>query len=868
MKLMVLDGNSLINRAFYAVRMLTAPDGTPTGAVYGFLNILFKLIEEERPEALCVAFDVKGPTFRHEQYEGYKAQRKGMPEELAVQMPILKEVLDAMRIARCECSGWEADDLLGTMSVRASAQGWETVLVTGDRDSLQLITDTVRVRLVTTRMGQTGSENMTPDTFFEKYGFEPRKIIDLKALMGDASDNIPGVPGVGEKTALDLVRRGGTLEEIYQNLDGLGLKPGVLRKLTEGRELACMSKELATIRCDAPIDFTPGDALVQPPDGPRLYSLFCALGFQKLIERLGLSAQTGAAQPAAAAPCERVRVCRPEQLDALRQELDGKPLAALAVLPGLSGVGVCVKDRCFAVLEQDNPSYAPFLAQLFGEKTPKAVHDSKSLDSALCVRGAELGGVVHDTALAAYLLEQGSGAPLEKLSLSVLGRELAPLPDGEEPGALCDALCAHAETVYGLYEKQKPRLEELGMTSLLRDIEIPLSPVLARMEREGMALDRGRLDAFGQQLSARISELEESVYAHAGERFNIGSPRQLGAILFEKLGLKAIKKTKTGYSTDAEVLEKLRLKHPIVPEILEYRMLTKLKSTYVDGLMKVIGPDGRVHTNFQQTVTSTGRLSSTDPNLQNIPVRSELGGEVRRCFVPREGWVYVDADYSQIELRILAHIANDRHMLEAFEKGEDIHTVTAAQVFGVPPSEVTPLMRRRAKAVNFGIVYGISAFSLADDIGVSRAEAQSYIDAYLQSYSGVRQYMEDIRKKAYEDGFVATLYGRRRALPELSSGNFNQRSFGERVALNMPIQGTAADIMKIAMIAVDARLRRESLRARLVLQVHDELMVEAPREELETVQAILQQEMEGAASLRVRLAAEASWGENWYDAKR
>ena len=876
MKLMVLDGNSLINRAFYGVKPLTAPDGTPTNAVYGFLNILFKLLADESPDALCVAFDRREPTFRHKQYAGYKAQRKGMPDELAAQLPLLKEALDALRIARCELAGWEADDLIGTMAKKASQAGWETVVVTGDRDSLQLITDRVRVKLVSTRMGQTATREMTPESFYGEYGFEPIKIIDLKALMGDASDNIPGVPGIGEKTALDLVRRGGTLAQIYENLDALALKPAALRKLTEGRDMAMLSYDLATIRCDAPIDFAPESARMQPRDEQALHRLFVRLGFQKLIDKLGLTGG-GAAQDGQKPEYELIRLEDAAKARALLAEWrGGEPVAVLA-LPELAGVAAARRGQCFVALRADLEGYDDWIGGLFAPDIAKIVHDWKELYAWLLREGIEGGGVVFDTCLAAYLLDPNAGgyAP-ERLALSELGFEIPPAQNYRaddafsplsDPAPALEALAAHTAAVQALYTRQAPRLEQLGMTALLQDIELPLSPVLARMEREGMSLDRGKLEAFGGTLTGRIGELEKQIHDYAGEAFNIGSTKQLGVILFEKLGLKALKKTKTGYSTDAEVLEKLRGSHPIIDCLLEYRMLTKLKSTYVEGLLKVLGGDGKIHTTFQQTVTNTGRLSSTDPNLQNIPVRSELGGQVRRCFVPRDGWVYVDADYSQIELRILAHIAGDEHMLAAFESGEDIHTVTASQVFGVPPEEVTPLMRRRAKAVNFGIVYGISAFSLADDIGVTRAEAQQYIDTYLQSYAGVRSYMEHIREQAHADGYVSTLYGRRRPLPELRSSNFNTRSFGERVALNMPIQGTAADIMKIAMIAVDARLRREGLRARLVLQVHDELMVESPPEECEAVRRILEDEMEGAAALRVRLLAEAAVGEDWYEAK-
>ena len=877
MKLMVIDGNSLINRAFYGVKPLTTRDGTPTGAVFGFINILLKLLADETPDGLCITFDCKAPTFRHEKYEGYKAQRKGMPDELAAQMPILKEVLDAMNIPRYELEGWEADDLIGTIAAIDTAEKWETVIVTGDRDSLQLVSGAVTVKLVSTRMGQTTTREMTPESFYEQYGFEPKRIIDLKALMGDASDNIPGVPGIGEKTANELLRLGGSLEGIYRDLDALELKPAVRRKLTEGRDMAELSFDLATIRCDAPLSFRPEETVRRPPDEQKLYSLLVRLEFQKLIDKLGLS--HAAPAPAAALPeCAFETLQNAERgLALLRQWRQGeKPVAVLA-LPGLGGAAALCGGVCALAFRGQTEEYDRYLAALFSAETPKIVHDWKGLYTQLLAEGVDAAGVVFDTCLAGYLLDPNAGGyTLERLALADLQLELPPASayaGGDafsplsDPAPALDALQTHVRALRALYDVQRPQLRDWGMESLLHDIELPLSPILARMEHEGMIVERSRLTAFGAVLQQGIEELEGRIHEYAGEPFNIGSTKQLGVILFEKLGLKAVKKTKTGYSTDVEVLEKLRGKHPIIECLLEYRKLTKLKSTYVEGLLKVIGPDGRVHTTFQQTVTNTGRLSSTDPNLQNIPIRSELGGEIRRCFVPREGWVYVDADYSQIELRVLAHIAGDERMLEAFASGEDFHAVTASQVFGVPLDAVTPDMRRRAKAVNFGIVYGISAFSLSEDIGVSKNEAQQYIDAYLQNFAGVRDYMEDIRRRAKEDGYVSTLYGRRRALPELASSNFNTRSFGERVALNMPIQGTAADIMKLAMIAVDRRLRQENLRAQLVLQVHDELMVEAPEQEREAVCRLLAEEMENAAHLRVRLVADASWGSNWYDAK-
>ena len=883
-KLMAIDGNSIINRAFYGIRPLTTKDGTPTNAVYGFVTILLKLLEEEKPDALCVTFDRKAPTFRHLAYEGYKAQRKGMPEELAAQMPILKDVLDAMNIPRYELDGWEADDLLGTIAARDTAAGWETVIVTGDKDSLQLVSDHATVKLVTTRMGQTTTRNMTPAVFREEYGFDPIHIVDLKALMGDSSDNIPGVKGIGEKTAMDLIQRYGSVEAIYQGLDTLEAKPAVLKKLREGEEGARLSYDLATIRCEAPIPFTPEDNLRQESHTAALYDLFLKLEFQKLINKLGLKAPQGET------PQEEqfTGTCTSEVVEdrARAQELlalwRGQESVNVLALPGLDVVAVehRVNEReCHAaVLRADKlEGYNDLLKALFAGDIKKNAHDVKSLLSRLLEEGIEGDGFVFDTALAAYLLAPTDGSyELEKLGMSWFNHEypkaketyLAPdafSPLGDE-GTVLGALLSHCALIGALKEAMAPRLTELGMDKLYYEVELPLCAVLSRMEREGFLVDRKALGEFGEMLEGRIQAVQQRIYEEAGETFNILSPKQLGHILFDKLGLPPVKKTKTGYSTNAEVLEKLRGQAPIVDAVLEYRQYTKLSSTYVEGLTKVIAPDGRIHTSFQNTVTATGRLSSTEPNLQNIPIRTELGAELRKMFVAGPGNVLVDADYSQIELRLLAHIAGDEHMISAFRSGEDIHTITAGQVFGVPPEMVTRQMRSAAKAVNFGIVYGISDFSLSQDIGVTRKEAKAYMERYFERYSGVHAYMTDIVERARKDGFVSTLMGRRRWLPELKSSNFNMRSFGERVALNMPIQGTAADIIKLAMIRVDARLRAEGLKARLVLQVHDELIVECPEEEAETVKKLLTEEMEGVVSLAVPLTADAHVGKSWAEA--
>lgn len=881
MKLMVIDGNSLINRAFYGIRMLTTKDGQPTNAVYGFVNILLKLLDEEKPDALCVTFDRKAPTFRHLAYEGYKAQRKGMPDELAAQLPVLKDVLAAMNIPRYELDGWEADDLIGTIAARDTAAGWETVIVTGDKDSLQLVTDSTRVKLVSTRMGQTTTKEMTPETFQETYGFAPIHIVDLKALMGDTSDNIPGVKGIGEKTAMDLIQRYQSVEAIYADVEGVEAKPAVKKKLTEGEEQARMSYDLATIRCDAPIDFSPEDARRREPDGPALYELFLTLEFNKLIDKMGLSGgpAAGRADKPAAGAVRQERVTDRVRMAELVEQWRREPWVAVLALPSLDVVAVAWDGGARAALCAADrlEGYNELLRALFSGEIQKVSHNVKDLMHLLLDEGLSTDGFCFDTALAAYLLSPTDGSyELEKLGITYFNQEfpkakeyLAPDAFGPlaDPAGPAEAMCAHAALAAALYRALAPKLEELDMHELYYGLELPLCPVLAEMERAGMLVDRRALADFGILLDGRIQADEALIYELAGEEFNINSTQQFGRILFDKLGLPPVKKTKTGYSTNADVLEKLRDKHPIVEAVLDYRQLAKLKSTYVDGLTKVIAADGRIHTSFQNTVTATGRLSSTEPNLQNIPVRTELGAELRKMFVAPAGRVLVDADYSQIELRLLAHIAGDEHMIAAFRTGEDIHTVTASQVFGVPPEQVTHEMRRRAKAVNFGIVYGISDFSLSQDIGVTRAEAKAYMEKYFEKYSGVHAYMTQVVERAKADGYVSTLMGRRRWLPELKSSNFNLRSFGERVALNMPIQGTAADLIKKAMLHVDSRLRREGLEARLVLQVHDELIVECPEGEAEQVQRLLAEEMEHVAELAVPLTAEAHAGKSWAEAK-
>ena len=851
MKLMILDGNSIINRTFYGIRMLNAPDGRPVNAVYGFLTVLHKLLEDERPDALCVAFDLKGPTFRHEQFEAYKAQRKPMPEELAVQIPLMKELLDAAGIQRLELEGYEADDLIGTVSRICGESGSECLIVTGDRDSFQLITDTTHVLHVKSRMGKTETIDYTPAVFTEEYGFTPEKIVDLKALMGDASDNIPGVKGIGEKTATDLIRRYGTLQNIYTQLEALDIRDSVHKKLADGKADAEMSYSLATIDTHAPIAFAPESCLFSGSFNSA-YAAFKALGFHSLSEKWGLQPDENAPAPAASPALPASEVHGAEELAALTEALRDIPLLAVFPLDGLDALELCDGRELRTVRwANTGDTYSAFLRALFAPAVKKVSHNVKDLLNLLSAENIDAGGFVFDTALGGYLLDPTENSyALPHLSQKLLG--------AEKQGA---------EAVFALYPVLKKQLADEGMEKLMDEVELPLCYVLSDMERTGFLVDRQALYEYGQELSVGIEALQGDIYALAGEEFNINSPKQLGEILFDKLMLPAGKKTKSGYSTSAETLEKLRGKHEIIDKILEFRQLSKLKSTYADGLVKDIGPDGRIHTSFQMTVTATGRLSSTEPNLQNIPVRTELGAEIRKMFVAPRGSVLVDADYSQIELRLLAHISGDATMQKAFADGEDIHAVTASQVFGVPLAEVTKLQRSHAKAVNFGIVYGISAFSLAQNIHVYQNEAKAYIDTYLEKYSGVRDYMQNIIAQAKRDGYVTTLFGRRRPLPELKSANYNIRSFGERVARNTPIQGTAADVIKLAMVHVWQRMRREGLSAKLILQVHDELIVECPEREAERVKSILTEEMENVVRYSVPLTADAKIGKSWSDAK-
>ena len=883
MKCMVIDGNSIINRAFYGIRPLTNREGLYTHAVFGFLTTLLRLKEEEQPEALCVTFDLHAPTFRHKADETYKATRKPMPEELRMQVPVLKEVLDALNIPRYELEGWEADDLIGTISRKCEAAGWDCVAVTGDKDSLQLITDHTKVKLVSTRMGQTTTKDMTPETFREQYGFAPIHMIDLKALMGDASDNIPGVPGIGEKTAMELIQKYGSVDSIYEKLPDIDAKPAAVKKLTAGEEAARHSYWLATIVTDAPLAFAPEENRVQAPS-PEAYPLFLRLEFSKLIEKLNLRPQEAAAPEKKEADVTVTVECVTEEARAaeLLEQFRRAAFVTVLTLPNLSGLIVDCDTGADTALsaefffERYTGDWNALLNVLFAGDIRKVSHNVKDLMRTLLENGLNADGFVFDTALAAYLTDATSGKyEIGQLFAAWFHTELGK-PLYLEPDAfslLGDTAAAEASfhsyttAVGALHEVLEPKLEEMNLRELYTTAELPLCRVLAEMELAGCRVDKGALVSFGEMLSEKAGALEQEIYAMAGEEFNINSPKQLGEILFGKLNLPHGKKTKTGWSTNADVLEKLRYEAPIVGAVLEYRQYAKLKSTYADGLLKAMDPDGRIRTRFQMTVTDTGRLSSREPNLQNIPTRTELGSEIRKMFIPAEGCVLVDVDYSQIELRLLAHISGDAAMQAAFTSGADIHTATASQVFHVPSADVTHEMRRRAKAVNFGIVYGISAFSLSQDIGVTVAEAKAYMEAYFATFPGVRRYMDDVVAQARERGFVETLFHRRRELPEIRSSNFNLRAFGERVALNMPIQGTAADIMKLAMVAVERRLKKELPEAALVLQVHDELIVECPEAQAEAAAKLLEEEMEQVVSLSVPLTAEAHWGKNWLEAK-
>ena len=864
-KLLILDSNSILNRAFYGVRYLSARDGTPTNAIYGFLNILLKLIKEQEPDYICAAFDVKAPTFRHKQYEGYKAQRKPMPEGLAAQMPLAKDVLRAMGVTILEKEGYEADDIIGTVARLCEESEISCFIATGDKDDLQLASDKTKVILTVTKSGYNETIIYDDKAVKEKYHVTPTEFIDVKALMGDPSDNIPGVKGVGEKTAMSLIEKHHSIEYIYENIDGIGLKGAMLQKMKDGREMAFMSKELATINRNTPIEFNAEKCVFDGfENNGELYEILKRLELNSIIKKLDLSGGDNVKENEDIFKDFSYQVGDKNMISGDKVtvvlDFDGDNISSAAVGAGNNAVVLNEQDDIKELLEDDSIA--------------KVMFDVKEAIVKLNGR-IDIKNISDDTAIAAYLVDPAKNEyTIEKLASEYFGtviekpevKQLSLLDDVETDRSEYLAKCAVALGV--LNERIGDKIKENGQEKLYQEVELPLVTVLAHLEINGFLVDDNQLKEFADKLGEKIDALTNEIYMLAGEEFNINSPKQLGVILFEKLELKPVKKTKTGYATNADVLEKLRDKHPIVNFIMEYRQLAKLKSTYCDGLTAVVNPNThRIHSVFTQTVTVTGRLSSTEPNLQNIPTRTELGREIRKMFVAKEGYVLVDADYSQIELRVLAHIANDETMINAFRNNEDIHAVTASQVLGIPLEDVTKEQRSSAKAVNFGIVYGIGEFSLAQDLHISVKEAKAYIESYLEKYHGVRNYMESIKEQAKKDGYVKTMLNRIRYIPELKSPNYNIRQFGERVALNTPIQGTAADIIKLAMVRVDNRLINEGLKSKLILQVHDELIVEAHKDEVDKVKQILSEEMQNAMKLNVPLKVDMSTGHSWYDAK-
>lgn len=845
MKLLVVDGNSILNRAFYGIRLLTTKDGQFTNAIYGFLTMLLKIQEDVTPDAVAIAFDLKAPTFRHKAYEGYKSNRKGMPEELHQQLQPLKDLLTLLGYTIITKEGYEADDILGTLSHTCKVNGDECVLATGDRDSLQLINDKVTVRLASTKGGKANAILYDEKKIMEDYGVTPRQLIEIKAIQGDSSDCIPGVPGIGPKGAGDLIQRFNNLDYIYENLDTIDIKDGMRKKLRENKDSAYMSRMLGEIKLDIPIDTDINHYLVnctQPDEASRMMA---KLELFSLIDKFKLKEVESAEET----PKEKKKYSLNEKNTI---DLSGKELYIYSNSKSKGDI-----DYLY-IIEENEIIKTTDVDTVLKSENKKYVYSSKELFAYADKIGFEIKNLVFDVTLASYLLNPNSSSyDIDKLN----GEYEVETYDGED-----EFLCNIAPMI-DLCNILEKKIEQCNQKKLLNEIEIPLSNVLAKMENLGFAVDKQGIEDFGKMLKENIENLKSEIYNSVGREFNINSPKQLGVALFEDLALPCKKKTKSGYSTSADVLESLKNQHPVVSMVLQYRTLSKLNSTYCEGLLKVIGDDGRIHSSFNQTETRTGRISSTEPNLQNIPVRTELGREMRKFFTAREGWVLVDADYSQIELRVLADISGDKNMIDAFKNNQDIHAITASQVFNMPLDFVTGEMRSRAKAVNFGIVYGIGAYSLAKDIGVTNKEAKNYIESYLKHYSGIDKYMHDVVEKAKDTGYVETVFGRRRYLPELSASNGMTRAFGERVARNAPIQGTAADIIKIAMIKVDKRLTEENLEARLVLQVHDELIVECPSHESMRVAMILQEEMEKAVSLSVPLVADSAVGKTWYDAK-
>ena len=853
MRLLAVDGNSIVNRAFYGIRPLTTKDGQFTNAIYGFLTMLYKIKNEENPDAVAIAFDLKTPTFRHKAYAGYKATRKGMPEELASQMEPLKKLLTLLGYRLVTCEGFEADDILGTLAKACEENGNECVIATGDRDSLQLVSDKTSVHLCSNKQDIL----YTPEKILETYGVTPKELIEIKAIQGDTSDNIPGVAGIGPKGAGDLIQRYHTVEYIYDHLDELEIKDGVRKKLTASKENAILSRMLGEINCNAPVDTSVENYVVDMKDADECAGFMARLELFSLIEKYGIKADKNTKPEEVEKNLlevvsdfdenELLKNVKSEKKLYLNFETENKELKSFAVL---------FDGKVY--ISTDEELFVKFIADSELEKYTRNI---KTLYAYADEKNIDVENIVFDIELAAYLIEPSSKDYSDKNLCA--SYEIALPVCADEQNEKYEAFACYAE----LCEKLGDKIKAHGQEKLLSEIEIPLAKVLARMENIGVCVDRRGIESYGEMLSAQIKELETAIYESAGCEFNINSPKQLGVVLFENLGLPCKKKTKSGYSTNAEVLESLRYEHPVVEMVLRYRTLSKLNSTYCEGLLKVIADDGRIHSNFNQTETRTGRISSTEPNLQNIPMRIELGRLIRKAFLPAKGCVFMDADYSQIELRVLAHMSGDEKLIEAYREAQDIHRITASQVFHIPFDEVTDLQRRNAKAVNFGIVYGISSFGLSQDLSISKKEAAEYIERYFETYPKIKTFLDGLVEDAKKNGYVTTMFGRRRPVPELSSSNFMQRSFGERVAMNAPIQGTAADIIKIAMIRVHDRLLEEHLKSRLIITVHDELLIETAEDEIDRVKEILTEGMQHAADLKVALAIDLHTGKNWYEAK-
>ncbi len=879
-KLLLIDGHSILNRAFYGVPDLTNSEGFHTNAVYGFLNIMFKILEEEKADHLAVAFDVKEPTFRHKQFPDYKGTRKPMPEELREQVPLMKEVLSAMNIPILTMAGYEADDILGTLAKRNASEGVEVSIISGDRDLLQLADTHIKIRIPRTSRGTTEIKDYYPEDVKREYQVTPIEFIDVKALMGDSSDNIPGVPSIGEKTATNLIVEYGSIENAYAHVDELK-PPRAQKAMREHYDMAVMSKELATICLDCPIEFSYKEAEVGDLYTPEAYQYMKRLEFKSILARFD-AAQMGGENSVEEHFWLIADLGAVDDLfvRAGKADLVGFQLITDAAHTAVSGVGLCFgEEDCYAIPVQGLVT-AEYLCDKLRElcgKVKQAV--VLELKPQLSFLGLEEDSPLVDAGVAGYLLNplkdtyDYDDLARDYLGLTVpsqtdlLGKVRLDTALAEEDPKAVTCVCYMGYIAWKSMPVLEANLKEQGMYDLFMDIEMPLIYSLYHMESVGVRVDRDQLKAYGDNLKVMLAKLEQEIYELAGVTFNINSPKQLGEILFEQMKLPHGKKTKTGYSTAADVLDKLAPDYPVVQMILDYRQYSKLNSTYAEGLAAYIRDDNRIHGTFNQTITATGRISSTEPNLQNIPVRVELGRAIRKVFVPEDGYIFVDADYSQIELRILAHMSNDERLIQAYQEAQDIHAITASQVFHIPLDEITPLQRRNAKAVNFGIVYGISAFGLSEDLSISRKEAVEYIDKYFETYPGVKTYLDDLVKQGKELGYVTTMFGRRRPIPELKSANFMQRSFGERVAMNSPIQGTAADIMKIAMIAVDRELRKRNLKSRIVLQVHDELLIETLKSEEEEVTTLLVEQMKQAAKLKVALEADAHSGSSWFDAK-